>query len=344
VNSNSGNIIVFGKKGTGGDSAVSMWQSTIITGGNAGIYISGVISNTTSGGGTAVTLEYTDTLSTSNGPIVITAVSNSSDSLFAFKSGGADNKIIANGTGGSITITGNLTNVNNTSGTGFSLLGNMSTTGGAILINSDRVSIDTTASVNATSTGNVTIQPTKANRSISIGGSDSSSTLGIDQSEFNKITAANLSIGNTATSNISLSSSVSWTSNIFLYAGNSIAGTLSNGNRTLTQGSYTLTTTTGVIFTGATQKTLTASGVQFVSDSGFQNSGSVYTASGSVFVGYILRPVLIKTFSNSLILLESSRIWILIATQGGAHELVYCRTHKRRARDCSSGTPIASES
>ena len=227
--------------------------SSYMTGGSGstGISaISSVISATSTGNINFTGMAVNDSLSTygvqvsnsivttSNGLLSVNGTAYGTSSpigVFLWNSGNLSTSGLGN-----LVVTGNTPN----NSTGIGLKFNDSTpkiasNGGLITLTVN--SLVLTGTVNATSAGNVLIQT--LGTGVNLGGSDSSANLGLSQAELNKITANLLTIGNLTTGNIILSQNINWSSNITLSSDLPTTGTLSNSNRTLTQGSNALTAT-----------------------------------------------------------------------------------------------------
>ena len=146
---------------------------------------------------------------------VTTAISRSANCSLA---------LIANTTsscisvGSAISATG--TGVISLTGNSLVVTNHISTAGGLITLTANSVNL--TGTVNATSAGNVTIQPIGNGTLINLGnGTDTSTTLGLSANEIGQITARTLTIGSATAGNITISAPVTWPTNLtMLTAGN----------------------------------------------------------------------------------------------------------------------------
>lgn len=141
--------------------------------------------------------------------------------------------------GGNLVIKG-FTPGNTTTGTGI-WFNNLTTAkafsnGGLITLSADNMNLS--GRVNATLVGNVNIETLGSG--VDLGSEwDGNVRLGLSQFEINQITAGMLTIGNSTTGNIVLSSNIVWPSRLTLISGSLISG-VQTGN-TLTQGGQNLT-------------------------------------------------------------------------------------------------------
>ena len=151
---------------------------------------------------------------------------------------------------GNVTISGS-TPGNTSTGFGFHSYtagSKVYSNGGLITLAAN--SLNLAGPVNATSTGNVRIQTLGAG--VNLGGVDNTANLGLTSPEIAQITANMLTIGNVNTNNIILSQNISWPTNITLSSKLPTTGTLSNSNRTFTQGNYALTAAGTITIASAT--------------------------------------------------------------------------------------------
>ncbi|MFM7591860.1 MAG: beta strand repeat-containing protein, partial [Isosphaeraceae bacterium] len=86
-------------------------------------------------------------------------------------------------------------------------------------------------------------------------GTKSAGVFGLSQADLSNITAYMLTIGNSSTGSVTVSTNLSWSSNMTLDSGQTISGTLSNFNRTFTQGSNVITATGTITVLGAVSGT-----------------------------------------------------------------------------------------
>ena len=238
VTTNTGNLTINGiANGTGrGRIGVQVFPtSSIAASGSGNVTIIGIGANSTdNSGGVAI---GNGSITTITGAITINGTSyftgNDSVGVSLFES-----NISATGNG-NVTITGR-SDGNLSSGLGIlSYNSGSKIYSNAGLITFTANSMNLTGTVDATSAGNVLIQTLGAG--VNLGGSDDSSSLGLTSTELGQITANLLTIGNSTTGNVVISSDLSWPTNFTLNTGTLLSGTLSAN--TLTQGSSSLTST-----------------------------------------------------------------------------------------------------
>jgi len=127
--------------------------------------------------------------------------------------------------GGNVTITGW---TENQSGIGiYSFVTNdlIASSGGLISLTAN--SLILTGTVNATQSGNVSIQTFGAG--VDLGnGTDTVSNMGLSQTELNQITASTLTIGSSTAGNITVSAPISWPTNLTLITGGKYFGLTAN--------------------------------------------------------------------------------------------------------------------
>ncbi|MFM7319032.1 MAG: hypothetical protein ACKO5E_18960, partial [bacterium] len=99
----------------------------------------------------------------------------------------------------------------------------------------------------------VTLLPTNST-AVNLG-TKSAGVFGLTQAELNLVSASTLNIGNSSTGSVTVSTNLSWSSNMTLDSGQTISGTLSNFNRTFTQGSNVITANGTITVLGAVSGT-----------------------------------------------------------------------------------------
>ena len=199
--------------------------------------------------------------------------------------------------GGAITIAGNLAN----SGVGAVVL----TAGGAdsLLTNNAAIASSTAVELNAdqmalgggtiaatiAGTGKVprvTLRPTTAGQSISLGGADAAGTLGLTQAELDTITATTLLVGRTNAGTHTVDSNIvldpAKVENLFLVSGGSITGTagLSVSGLALQAGSANLNNAANDVVTLAANITAAGQSLTFAGDANGFTVGQVDTLDG----------------------------------------------------------------
>ncbi|MFM7129509.1 MAG: beta strand repeat-containing protein, partial [bacterium] len=136
--------------------------------------------------------------------------------------------IQANGPGSLISLNG--FTPANSSGLGLDLVdGKIRSNATPIYLMVNTVNIGNSGSVNATTSGIVTVQTTQS--SIDLGGPDSALNLGLSAEEINNITASTLIIGNSTTGPIVNTDPINFPTNLTLISSNSITQT--GGNLTV---------------------------------------------------------------------------------------------------------------
>jgi hypothetical protein len=224
----NGNIILSGTACSTDDDShgVDLRNPNIVAGGTGNISITG---NVAVGGRYSygiLTEQGSITggnITTTNGSITLSGISNGTDAgtargLYLLN----DHWIIAGGSG-SIYLSG-VTTIPNPHAVDLAQI-HLQTSGGPITISANSLYISNTSTVNATSAGTVTIQPNGSGRLINLGtGSDTDTTLRLSQTEINQITAGTLVIGSYTAGNISITSPITWPSNLTLQTGGFITG------------------------------------------------------------------------------------------------------------------------
>ena len=258
---NTGTLTINGTAcGTGSNArGLELYGSTVEATGTGNIIINANVPTGT-GDGYGVYLAYTN-LKTANGGITIDSFSQAATGIYAPHS-----FVFANGTG-AININSRsggfpgiqLDDATFTTNNGPIALNAVSLAGGmdAQIYSGSKFLANNSGTVGLTA-NNIYFQTTDNNfttssltiltrgRGFNLGAAGNSTLLGLTQAALNQFHTPNLTLGNGSTGNISLASSVTWSSNISLYSGVPIVGTVSNSSHTFTQGSNTLTATEAI--------------------------------------------------------------------------------------------------
>ena len=239
VTTSSGSITVNGTScGTGTNpTGVFMYTACMSATGTGNVTITGTATNGTVSAWGVEVYNFSSVI-TNSGSITVNGTScstgtNSMGILLQFTA-----NVSAIG-GGNVTIAGS-TPGNPSAGIGLyyhDAASKVYSNGGLITVTANSISL--TGTLDATAAGDVLIQTLGAG--VNLGGADDSSSLGLTSTELGQITANLLTIGNSTTGNVVISSDLSWPTNFTLNTGTLLSGTL-NAN-TLTQGSSSLTST-----------------------------------------------------------------------------------------------------
>jgi hypothetical protein len=245
LTTNNGDILINGVTGGTGDNnrGIQIDGANITAGGIGQILMNGTSGNGTSVGVLGVRV-FNSTVATTNGPISISGTTLGSSNLASGILVDSNSTIFANGSLGTIELRGDSANssiqiINVSNGT-------VKTTGGLIRISSNSLNIDTTGFVNSTLSGDVIIQTLGAG--IDLGnGTDTTSNLGLSQTELNRITAGTLTIGNSITGPIVNTAPIDRT--------NATLGTnltlISSGSITQAGGNLTVSGTANLVSSGS---------------------------------------------------------------------------------------------
>ena len=222
VNSGGGNISIRGQ-GAAASNGFGVFVNTssstvasLISSGAGSLAIVGVGGATSSGTAPGVELMSTTLLSvgvsSTTGPISISGTATSSSVPSNGIMLGATSSVSATGAG-SITLTGKgAGTLSTTNGLGIyslpltSTTANVSSAGGNITLVGDTMNLAGGAGTTAvSSTGGLTVKQLTAGRNIDLGAADSSTLLGLSQTELNNLTAPTLTIGDASSGTINLS-------------------------------------------------------------------------------------------------------------------------------------------
>ena len=245
VTTSNGSVTVngtsWGSTGTASKGVILQASANFSATGTGNVTITGTAANgTTLAEGIYI---YDSNVTTSTGSLNVNGTScgtgTGSIGVSMTRSSSTSFNISATGAG-NVTITG-ITPRNLSTDSGINMGGGfrVKSNGGLIILTANQIGYYTNA--NATTAGNVIIQPIGNGTLINLGANSTNTTLGISNETINSIVARTLTIGSVTTGNIAISANISWPTNLTLISGSMISG-IQNAN-TLTQGNSNITST-----------------------------------------------------------------------------------------------------